>query len=264
MSIRLAKESDNTGNPKFWQTQNGHIIYSIDNQPQCSYCSIPSHGWDTCPHRCNDEGRGVFQIYHPQRGMLNQPSESPESSQLRYSDNDPSCQRQDEHNPKQSWNSKLEVEHGHKPETNAPQQRLKNKGNAHPPCPHCGAKSHNGSQCPHEHEHEQFINLRSSYPQQETRKHRDNQRTTIHTDRELAAQTRKRSHTGQGGPHDIKTRPSPTHKTHYRIHITMDDNQRPSTSKGPTTAMSANLMDLPPEIIQTIMLYLPFEDAMRL
>ena len=62
MSIRLAKEWDNTGNPKFWQTQNGHIIYLIDNQPQCSYFGIPSHGRDTCPHRRNDEGMGVTTV----------------------------------------------------------------------------------------------------------------------------------------------------------------------------------------------------------
>ena len=49
MSSRLAKELDNTGNPRFWQTRDGHIIYSIDNEPQCSYCGIPSHCY-TEPH----------------------------------------------------------------------------------------------------------------------------------------------------------------------------------------------------------------------
>ena len=44
MSTRLANERDQSGNPRFWQTQCGYIIYSIDNQPQCSYCGIPSHG----------------------------------------------------------------------------------------------------------------------------------------------------------------------------------------------------------------------------
>ena len=70
MSTRLARETDNTGNPKFWQTQNGHIIYSMNNQPQCYYCGIPFHGRDTCPRRREDESKGVFQTYHPLRGML--------------------------------------------------------------------------------------------------------------------------------------------------------------------------------------------------
>lgn len=70
MSTRLAKETDNTGNPKFWQTQNGHIIYSMNNQPQCYYCGIPFHGRDTCPRRRKDESEGIFQTYHPLRGML--------------------------------------------------------------------------------------------------------------------------------------------------------------------------------------------------
>ena len=34
MSVRLAKETDSSGHSRFWQTQGGHIIYSIDNQPQ--------------------------------------------------------------------------------------------------------------------------------------------------------------------------------------------------------------------------------------
>ena len=80
----------------------------------------------------------------------------------------------------------------------------------------------------------------------------------------LAELTRKRSHTGQEGPHNTKTRPSPTHRANYNIHITMDNNQLPSTSTNPTGRMSANLMDLPPEIMQTIMLYLPFQDTMKL
>ena len=70
MSIRLVNETGNSGYPRFWQTQCGYIIYSIDNQPQCSYCSIPSHGRDTCRRRRNDESKGIFRIHHPQRGLL--------------------------------------------------------------------------------------------------------------------------------------------------------------------------------------------------
>ena len=62
MSIRLGKEYDDTGNPKFWQTQNGHIIYSIDNQPQRYYCGIPSHARNTCPHNAKTR-RGAYSKY---------------------------------------------------------------------------------------------------------------------------------------------------------------------------------------------------------
>ena len=72
MSVRLAKETDSLGHSRFWQTQDGHIIYSIDNQPQCSYCGIPSHGRDTCPHRRIDKAGGLFRIHHPQRGLIYQ------------------------------------------------------------------------------------------------------------------------------------------------------------------------------------------------
>ena len=75
MSSRLANETDNTGSPKFWQTQSGHIIYSLNNQPQCYYCGIPFHGRDTCPRRRKDESEGIFQRYHPLRGMLYPSSE---------------------------------------------------------------------------------------------------------------------------------------------------------------------------------------------
>ena len=64
MSLRLAAESDSSGHSRFWQTRSGHIIYSIDNQPQCSYCGIPSHGRDTCPHRHKDETKGLFRTNH--------------------------------------------------------------------------------------------------------------------------------------------------------------------------------------------------------
>ena len=72
MSVRLANETDNSGHPRFWQTQCGHMIYSIDNQPQCSYCGIPSQGRDACQHRRKNEARGLFRIHHPQRGLIQQ------------------------------------------------------------------------------------------------------------------------------------------------------------------------------------------------
>ena len=73
MSVRLAEETDSSGHSRFWQTQDGNIIYSIDNQPQCSYWGIPSHGRDTCSRRRKDEARGLFRIHQPQRGMIYQP-----------------------------------------------------------------------------------------------------------------------------------------------------------------------------------------------
>ena len=73
MSLRLATEIDDSGHKRFWQTLNGHIIYSIDNQPQCSYCGTPSHGRDTCPYRRQDETIGLFQAHHPQRGTMDKP-----------------------------------------------------------------------------------------------------------------------------------------------------------------------------------------------
>ena len=81
MSIRLVNETGNSGYPRFWQTQCGYIIYSIDNQPQCSYCGIPAHGRDTCRRRRNHESKGEFRIHHPQRGLLQQTkSTQPNSS----------------------------------------------------------------------------------------------------------------------------------------------------------------------------------------
>ena len=44
---------------------------------------------------------------------------------------------------------------------------------------------------------------------------------------------RKRSHEEQEDPHEPKTKPSPTHEINHRIHITMDDNQTPTTSTNP-------------------------------
>ena len=44
----------------------------------------------------------------------------------------------------------------------------------------------------------------------------------------------------------------------------MDDNQMPTTSKTPTEQRPTNLMDLPTEVMQTIMLYLPFRDTIKL
>ena len=86
MSLRLAAELDNLGHARFWQTQSGHIIYSIDNQPKCSYCGIPSHGRDACPHRNKDENKGIFRAHHPQRGMIHEPQNTPDPVQSGSSD----------------------------------------------------------------------------------------------------------------------------------------------------------------------------------
>ena len=75
---------------------------------------------------------------------------------------------------------------------------------------------------------------------------------------------RKRSHEEQEDPHEPKTKPSPTHEINHQIHITMDDNQTPTTSTNPIGQGLTNLMDLPTEIMHIIMQYLPFQDTMKL
>ena len=77
MSLRLAAEVDDSGHKRFWQTQNGHIIYSINNQPQCSYCGTPSHGRDTCPYKRQDENLSIFRAHHPQRGIMDKTPVTP-------------------------------------------------------------------------------------------------------------------------------------------------------------------------------------------
>ena len=68
MSTRLANETDNSGHPRFWQTQCGHIIYSIDNQPQCSYCGIPSHGKRHMSTQTQRQGWGSISHTPPTKG----------------------------------------------------------------------------------------------------------------------------------------------------------------------------------------------------
>ena len=76
--------------------------------------------------------------------------------------------------------------------------------------------------------------------------------------------TRKRVHDKQEDPHIPKTRPPHTHGNNYPIHVTMDDNQMPTTSTGQAEHVPTNLMDLPTKTIRHIMRYLPFQEIMRL
>ena len=75
---------------------------------------------------------------------------------------------------------------------------------------------------------------------------------------------RKRSHEEQEDPHKPKTKPPPTQKINHQIYITMNDNQAPTTSTKHKEQSPTNLMDLPTEIMLTIMRYLPFQDIMKL
>ena len=75
---------------------------------------------------------------------------------------------------------------------------------------------------------------------------------------------RKCSHEEQEDPHKPKTKPPPTQKINHQIYITMNDNQAPTTSSKHIEQSPTNLMDLPTEIMHTIMRYLPFQDIMKL
>merc|ERR1712051_286158 len=48
------------------------------------------------------------------------------------------------------------------------------------------------------------------------------------------------------------------------IHITMNDNQKPTTSSSQVNRSQVNLTDFPAEIIHHIMKYLPFKELMKL
>ena len=59
----------------------------------------------------------------------------------------------------------------------------------------------------------------------------------------------KRSHEIQEDPHIPKTKPPPTRENDYPIHITMDNNQMPTTSTEHIEQNPTGLMDLPIETI---------------
>ena len=220
MSLRLATESDSSGHSRFWQTRSGHIIYSIDNQPQCSYCGIPSYGRDTCPHRRKDETKGLFRTHHPQRGMIYEPQDTSDPIQSRSSYTSTSYGH---------FNSKYAQGINNYQLTNDGKPIVNPKG--HILCNYCGVPSHPRAKC--------------------TTRIRDKAngiRREIHPNRGLIPSgnqvrrdakaivdelVRKRSHEAQEDPHEPKTKPSPTHEINHRIHITMDDNQTPTTSTNP-------------------------------
>ena len=76
--------------------------------------------------------------------------------------------------------------------------------------------------------------------------------------------TRKRVHDKQEDPHIPKTRPPHTHGNNCPAHITMDDNQTPTTLTVQTEYIPINTMNLPTETIRHIMKYLPFQEIMKL
>ena len=135
MSLRLAAELDNSGHRRFWQTQSGYIIYSIDNQPQCSYCGTPSHGRDICPHRHQDETKGLFRAHHPQRGMINKPPDTPDPVQPGSSDTNTSYGHFDSKDTQGINNY----------QTNDGKPVVNPKG--HVLCNYCGITSHPRAKC---------------------------------------------------------------------------------------------------------------------
>ena len=196
MSVRLPKESDSSGHSRFWQNQSGHIIYSIDNQPQCSYCGIPSHGRDTCPRRRNDE---IQRIHHPQRGMIYQWSETPEPIQPGYSDNDTAYGHFDSKDVQGIHNYQL-TDDG-KPIVNP---------RGHTLCNYCGVPSHPQAMCTTRIRDEVNGIIRDIHPNRGFIPSGNQIRRKARTI--MTELIRKRSHQGQEGPHKPKTKPPPTHE----------------------------------------------------
>ena len=205
MSIRLSKETDSSGNPKFWQTQNGHIVYSMSNQPQCYYCGIPFHGRDTCPRRREDEGEGVFQTYHPLRGML-------------YTEVDLTDPDQPDQQTGDKRRTSEYITHN-KPSTSASLNTPRYQG------------------------------LRESKDYKTKPK---GERTT-----------RKRKHPDQETPQNIEIAILDGEEGNKENNL-MDNQQNIGTTQQSPATTSTNLMDVPNEIILTIMKYLSFEDNMKL
>ena len=235
MSTRLARELDNTGNPRFWQTKDGHIIYSINNQPHCAYCGTPSHGRDRCFTRQNDEDKGIFRIHHPLIGHLNPRQHQPAQPKI--------------------IPDYIQTHDG---------ERLVNHRN-HPLCYYCGIPSHSRSACKvRERDRANGIE-RVIHP---NRGNIPSGNQIRRTNSELYdtpdEPNRKRSHPEQEDSHRTKTRPSPTYKTNYNIFITMNDGQKPGSSLQSEQQTPTNLMDLPTEMIKAIVSYLPFKDIIKL
>ena len=239
MSTRLANERDHSGKPRFWQTKCGYIIYSIDNQPQCSYCGIPSHGRDLCRRRHNDESRGLFRIHHPQRGLLQQTEYNKSKSPPNNTTRPPiPLTIQDIRDYQQT-------KHG---------EYILNSG-GYRLCDYCGIPSHPRSQC--KIRVTDVLNgiQRSVHPNRGQIPSRNQIRREVAT---IGNSTRKRAHDKQEDPHIPKTRPPHTHGGNNPINITMNDNQIPTTSAVRVNQVQVDLMDLPTETIHHIMKYLPF------
>ena len=342
MSLRLATEVDDSGHKRFWQTQNGYIIYSIDNQPQCSYCGTPSHGRDICPYRRQDETKGLFQAHHPQRGMMDKPPVTPNLIQPESSASNTSYGRFDSQDAqginnyqindgKPVVNSKGHVRCNYCGITNHPrancvirirdetdgirreihpnrglrttshqlsrespnpiQSRPSYSGTSHGRfnskdaqginnyqltddgkpiigtkgyvlCNYCGVPSHPRATCTTRIRDEENGIRREIHPNRGlipsgNQARRDAQAT-------INEVVRKRTHGEQEEPIKSKTRPSPSRTINHQTNTTRVSNQTFNMPTNPTGQKSANLMELPTEIMLKIMQYLPFQDTIRL
>ena len=342
MSLRLATEVDDSGHKRFWQTRNGYIIYSIDNQPQCSYCGTPSHGRDICPYRRQDETKGLFQAHHPQRGMMDKPSVTPDLIQPESSASTTSYGRFDSQDAqginnyqindgKPVVNSKGHIRCNYCGITNHPRAncviRLRDETDGirreiHPNrglrptshqlsrdspnpirsrpsysgtphgrfnskdaqginnyqltddgkpiigtkgyvlCNYCGVPSHPRATCTTRIRDEENGIRREIHPNRGlipsgNQARRDAQAT-------INEVVRKRTHGEQEEPIKSKTRPSPNRKINHQTDTIRVSNQTFNTPTNPTGQKSANLMELPTEIMLKIMQYLPFQDTIRL
>ena len=193
MSTRLANETDDSDHPRFWQTQCGHIIYSIDNQPQCSYCGIPSHGRDTCQHRRKDETGGLFRIHHPQRGLIRQTE-----------DTQPKSPRNDTIRPSNSENN----QRAHNYQLTKDGQYILNSG-GYRLCDYCGVPSHPRTRCNARIKDETNGIIRAIHPNRGQLLSGNQRREEITMRKD---QTRKPPHGKQEDPHVPKTRPPNNHK----------------------------------------------------
>ena len=209
MSVRLARETDSTGNPKFWQTQSGHMVYSMNNQPQCYYCGVPFHGRDTCPLRREDESKGVFQTYNPLRGML--------YTTLDLTDPDQPDQQIGDRQETADHNTYSE------PGTSTPR-------NDETPTP----------------------------PHQGTRESKD-----YKTKPKGEKTTRKRKHPDRAPSQDNEVTILDNEEGNKENTLTGGQQYQGTTQQSQMTT-STNLMDVPNEIMLTIMRYLSFEDNMKL
>ena len=204
----------------------------------CNYCRVPHPGRKKCERRHIAESESPSRIHRPQ-GNLSQQNET----------------NQPESPPDDATEPQIPLIHEyHKAKGGG--IALTTKGN--PLCGYCGIPKHPRSQC-----RRRAIDILKGIQRSE---HHDkgNKLAIYSTDEKtytLDNSRRKRSHNAQDDPNIPKTKLPHTHEEDNPIHITMNDNQKPTIS---ASQVQVNLTDFPAEIIHHIMKYLPFKELMRL